>query len=99
METISDMIDVGGPKPNMTKPTSGKTVDKPWARNPSQTQPPEGVAKLKLEADTASGSTVANPRRKTESLGKQLIEGVEAEGTRITLTITAGEIGNTLPIQ
>jgi hypothetical protein len=36
---------------------------------------------------------------KTESLGKQVIEGVEAEGTRTTLTIAAGEIGNDLPIQ
>ena len=31
---------------------------------------------------------------KQESLGKQLIEGVEAEGTRTTKTIAAGEIGN-----
>lgn len=33
-----------------------------------------------------------------ESLGKQVIEGVEAEGTRTTITIPAGEIGNELPI-
>jgi hypothetical protein len=35
---------------------------------------------------------------KTESLGKQVIEGVEAEGTRTTVTIPAGEIGNEHPI-
>ncbi len=35
---------------------------------------------------------------KTESLGKQTIEGVEAEGTRTTVTIPAGEIGNALAI-
>jgi hypothetical protein len=34
-----------------------------------------------------------------ESLGKQNIEGVEAEGTRETFTIPAGEIGNEQPIQ
>jgi hypothetical protein len=34
-----------------------------------------------------------------ESLGKQTIEGVEVEGTRSTITIAAGEIGNELPIQ
>jgi hypothetical protein len=34
-----------------------------------------------------------------ESLGKQTIEGVEAEGTRETFTIPAGEIGNEQPIQ
>lgn len=36
--------------------------------------------------------------KKTESLGKRVVEGVEAEGTRTTSTIPAGEIGNTLPI-
>jgi hypothetical protein len=35
---------------------------------------------------------------KTEALGTQTIEGVSAEGTRMTLTIPAGEIGNELPI-
>ena len=33
-----------------------------------------------------------------ESLGKQMIEGVEAEGTRLTITIAAGQIGNEAPI-
>ena len=35
----------------------------------------------------------------TESLGTQVIEGVKAEGTRITETIPAGTIGNDQPIQ
>jgi hypothetical protein len=35
---------------------------------------------------------------KVESLGKQVIEGVEAEGTRTTITIPAGKIGNERPI-
>jgi hypothetical protein len=39
------------------------------------------------------------PNAKKESLGKQLIEGVEAEGTRVTITIPAGEIGNERPIE
>ncbi len=34
-----------------------------------------------------------------ETLGKQLIEGVEAEGTRSTLTIPPGEIGNERAIE
>ena len=38
-------------------------------------------------------------RGTTESLGRQTIEGVEAEGTRTTMTIPAGEIGNEQPIQ
>ncbi len=40
------------------------------------------------------GNQVANK----ESLGKQNVEGVEAEGTRSTVTIPAGEIGNERPI-
>jgi hypothetical protein len=39
------------------------------------------------------------PRPVTESLGKQTIEGVQAEGTRTTVTIPAGQIGNERPIQ
>ena len=35
----------------------------------------------------------------TEPLGKQMIEGVEAEGVRITTTIPAGQIGNDRPIE
>jgi hypothetical protein len=34
-----------------------------------------------------------------ESLGKQTIEGVEAEGTRATITIPVGRIGNDRPIK
>jgi len=36
---------------------------------------------------------------KTESLGKQVIEGIEVEGTRRTITVPAGAIGNDQPIQ
>ena len=36
---------------------------------------------------------------KTEALGKEVIDGVEVEHSRNTLTIPAGEIGNTLPIE
>lgn len=34
-----------------------------------------------------------------EALGKQIIEGLEAEGSRMTVTTPAGQIGNDLPIQ
>ncbi len=43
------------------------------------------------------GTKERNAQR--ESLGKQLIEGVEAEGTRTTFTIPAGEIGNERAIE
>lgn len=35
---------------------------------------------------------------KKESIGTQMVEGVQVEGTRATVTIPAGEIGNELPI-
>ncbi len=41
---------------------------------------------------------LANANAKTESLGTQTIDGVNAEGTRTTRTIPAGEIGNESPI-
>jgi hypothetical protein len=55
----------------------------------------------------AGGVGYIMTRRKTgedknavhESLGRQMIEGVEADGTRVTITIPAGEIGNERPIQ
>jgi hypothetical protein len=37
--------------------------------------------------------------RNIESLGKQMIEGVEVEGTRTTITIPAGKIGNDRPLE
>jgi|SRR5215213_628058 len=44
-------------------------------------------------------SKLSNANEVKEQLGKQNIEGVEAEGTRTTVTIPAGEIGNDRPIQ
>ncbi|HVG19271.1 MAG TPA: hypothetical protein VNI02_09465 [Blastocatellia bacterium] len=59
---------------------------------------PNGKADVWIaSADSAGTWTKKEP--KIESLGKQVIEGVEAEGTRTILTIAAGEIGNELPIQ
>jgi hypothetical protein len=48
---------------------------------------------------------MAEPRRanaqnvKTEVLGRQTIEGVPADGSRTTMTIPAGQMGNEQPIQ
>ena len=39
------------------------------------------------------------PASVTESLGTQMMDGIEAQGTRTTLTIPAGQIGNERPIQ
>src|SRR5262245_37496153 len=55
--------------------------------------------KKKLEMAQMDKPIIEVGQKKTESLGTQTIEGVTAEGTRATLTIPAGEIGNTLPIE
>src|SRR6266567_6340985 len=55
--------------------------------------------------DVMVGSTMTMPVMKTvkdesqsESLGSQMIEGVRADGTRTTITIPAGAMGNEQPI-
>jgi hypothetical protein len=42
--------------------------------------------------------TTDQSQSKVEQLGKRIIEGVQAEGTRTTVTIPAGQIGNERPI-
>ena len=62
----------------------------------------EGDAQLKrqLETGVAFGwLDKKNPSAKTEQLGKQNVNGVEAEGTRTTVTIPPGEIGNEQAIE
>jgi hypothetical protein len=50
------------------------------------------VAQAGLQVDSAAKPVV-------ENLGQQFMEGVTVEGTRTTMTIQAGEIGNELPIK
>ena len=82
------------------------------ARSMILTAPPSGAQLPPPDMDhftmrTEAGAAVTyafktkgpNPNEVKEDLGKQLIEGVEAEGTRTTLTIAAGEIGNERPIE
>ena len=58
-----------------------------------------------IRTEGAAGSTYMfrrkgpNDQEVKEQLGKQNIEGVEAEGTRTTITIPAGEIGNERAIE
>ncbi len=58
--------------------------------------PPNGEARRPAERNTAERHT---DERKVESLGKQLFDGVEAEGTRVTITIPVGRIGNDRPLE
>jgi hypothetical protein len=61
---------------------------------PGTDHPPMGVGETFVFRTRTN-----NANEVKEQLGKQNIEGVEAEGTRTTVTIPAGEIGNERPIQ
>jgi hypothetical protein len=71
----------------------------------AQKEPPRKVPndpelpELKKKLETLQQGNTHAGQRKTESLGSQTIEGVAAEGTRVTLTIPPGKIGNTLPLE
>lgn len=77
----------------------------------SGTQDVKGHVRMELHSEgaihkkmTESGVAMAwvaknNSNSRTESLGKQNIGGVEAEGTKTIVTIPAGEIGNERPIE
>jgi hypothetical protein len=58
------------------------------------------IQRKATEAGVRMGWVAArNENARTESLGKQNIEGVDADGTRTTITIPAGEIGNERAIE
>jgi hypothetical protein len=64
---------------------------------PGQVVSPDSQIVLRTEPGAIAYSfrTGADDKRVVkESLGRQLVEGVEAEGSRSTFTIPAGEIGN-----
>jgi TonB family protein len=79
---------VGGPPPGMP----GEGTTRVFER--SVTPPPAGEGGMVFQWQ---GPREDNARN--ESLGKQAIEGVEAEGTRKTVEIPVGEIGNERPIE
>jgi hypothetical protein len=66
--------------------------------------PPKGVANGEVQAfkqkmQQHMASEEASGEVKKESLGTQPINGLKADGTRITRTIPTGQIGNDRPIQ
>lgn len=76
---------------------AGADVKKPFR---IQLHADGAMDKKMTEAGVAMGLLdKSNPNSRTESLGKQNIGGVEAEGTKTTVTIPAGEIGNERPIE
>jgi hypothetical protein len=73
----------------MTPPTGGKG----GASSNGNAQTFQQKMQQRVAKEEASGEV------KKESLGTQMFNGVNAEGTRITRTIPAGQIGNDKPIQ
>jgi C4-type Zn-finger protein len=62
------------------------------ANGEAQTKPGAGEIKMRMERDR-------NGRWRSEELGTQIVEGVNAVGTRTTITIPAGQIGNERAIE
>ena len=58
---------------------------------------PAGSAETMFFSNYEASSSKVKPV--TEHLGTRTIEGVSAEGTRTTVTIPAGQIGNELPLE
>jgi hypothetical protein len=60
--------------------------------------PPAPVPLVLPHPIGAIGVTRRLPPAKTEDLGSQVMEGVRVQGTRSTVTIPAGEVGNERPL-
>lgn len=59
--------------------------------------PPPEAPQVMMFSKTTAGTAPAPPA--VEQLGTKVVEGVQAEGTRTTITIPAGQIGNDKPVQ
>jgi len=81
---------------NTQKKTAQKMVFMPRTRGPKAGQ--DGTASAEAETG-ARGPQHFGGAVKTESLGTQVIDGLTVEGTRHTLTIPAGSIGNDQAIE
>lgn len=66
----------------------------PAPNGPPPNGPGPGVRVFENAAPSPNAGRLERQQPKVESLGKQIIEGIEAEGTRTTMTIPAGKIGN-----
>ncbi|HEY6119323.1 MAG TPA: hypothetical protein VIV66_05150 [Pyrinomonadaceae bacterium] len=90
------------------KPQGGEVSGVIRERKPLPPEGPPGDDVFTLRAPVAPGGGAQvmfkregghDDRAVTEQLGTQIVEGVAAEGTRTTITIPAGEIGNERAIE
>ena len=61
--------------------------------------PKKNVMVWKSEGGMPAQFAASSPDTKAQSLGKQMMEGVQVEGTRETVSIPAGQMGNEKPIE
>jgi hypothetical protein len=66
---------------------------------PTRRPPPERAPERAPEKAPERAPEKASAEGKNESLGRQVIEGVEANGVRSVITIPEGSIGNDRPIE
>jgi hypothetical protein len=96
---IARRSEFGGEQPASSNRT---VVQGPESRSPAegngsgQTLPVPGTAYAKQKAPTEVRHQISPARR--ELLGQREIEGFTAEGTRVTMTIPIGAIGNEHPL-
>jgi hypothetical protein len=81
---------------NATERTGTKSVRNGNGRGPMR--PPQDASGRGPGPRGMGRRNAADQNLKAESLGRQTIEGVQAEGRRTTMTIPAGQAGNDLPI-
>lgn len=78
-------------------------VERTFTRVPGPDAQATGMAVIVTAPPAGEGATFlrhsSKHEAKTEKLEARSFDGVTAEGTRTTITIPAGEIGNELPIQ
>jgi hypothetical protein len=73
--------------------------DKTAEKMPIRTQTPDSADEFHQKMQAKEAADEAAGLLKKESLGTQVINGVSAEGTRMTKTIPAGKIGNDRAMQ
>jgi hypothetical protein len=81
---------------NVNNKTATKSA---WTPRPGGPGPMQRRVPGAVNQQGMPGPRRNNPNVKTETLGKQTIEGVPADGTRTTLTIPAGQMGNEQALQ
>jgi hypothetical protein len=83
---------------NPNDKSATKSEWNPQNRPPRMSRGPDMAGQGGVQGRRQMAPGAQRQNVKTESLGRQTIEGVQADGTRTTMTIPAGQMGNEQPI-